>query len=154
MVALFGALHFHAISGETSMRVVTSEQARIRDELIHRRMQTPEQATAAVLANFRCEYCDLDFLDAQHPDNYHQWVGWDHLIPRWDGGGDAGDNLVCSCRVCNWIKHRWNPRTAFKGRSNPPSRDEMIKAARDYINNKKAKYDREVSQAWRDIVRK
>ena len=130
----------------------TPEEARIRDALVRSKIQTWDQATAGTLANFRCEYCGIDFLDATNPDNFYQWVGWDHLIPRSRGGPDDIDNLVCSCWVCNRIKQHWNPGDdeRFKGRSKPP-RDQLIEAAIDYIKKRKATKDRDV-QVWRDIV--
>ena len=41
----------------------------------------------------------------------------DHVVPRVDGGSDALDNLVASCRRCNLLKGR---RSVFlMGRSTP-----------------------------------
>ena len=131
--------------------LTTPEQIRIRDELV-KFSQTPKQATAGILANFRCEYCQLVFLDPQHPDNVFQWVGWDHLVPRCAGGSDEIDNLVCCCRVCNWVKRRFDPRKKFATRPNPPSRDELIDEAREHIKEKKLRYERDVTSRWRQIV--
>jgi hypothetical protein len=127
--------------------VTTAEERRIRDALVEGRKQDRKQATAGTLANFRCEYCKLDFLDPKHPENFYQWVGWDHLIPLVKGGPDDVDNLVCSCWVCNKIKLRYDPS---EGRSNP-SRAEMIEAASVYIKEERTKKYKEV-QEWRDIV--
>lgn len=133
---------------------LTPDQARIRDDLIRHCDQTWDQATAGILAGFRCEYCGIDFLDPTHPDNIHQWIGWDHLVPRSKpGGGDDINNRVCSCWVCNRIKRAWDPRNdeRLKGRSNP-SRDELIEAAREHIKKAKERYEREKTQRWRAIV--
>ncbi len=134
--------------------VTTSEQARIRNALVERRMQDWKQATAGTLADFHCEYCKLDFLDPKRPDNFLTWVGWDHLIPVAKDGSDDVDNLVCSCCVCNFVKGQWDPRTdeRFKGRLNAPPREELILAAYDHIKEKKKRKDQEEVQVWRDIV--
>ncbi len=138
------------------MREVTDpDKRRIRDTLVERGLQTLDQATAATLADFHCEYCDLDFLDANQPDNYHRWVGWDHLIPSSKGGANNVDNLVCSCAICNLVKGAWNPRhdQRFHNRSDEPTRDELVRAARDHIDKKKRCKDRWVQENWRAICR-
>jgi hypothetical protein len=49
--------------------VTTPEQRRIRDALVATGKQTPDQATAGVLADFCCEYCGVNFLDPKHPED-------------------------------------------------------------------------------------
>jgi HNH endonuclease len=143
--------------------VTTPEQARIRDHLVRECAQRPEHATAAILANFCCEYCKMDFLDPDQPDNHLHWIGWDHLIPRSKGGPDTVDNLACCCFICNRVKRAYDPRAAFtptdyfaaigSGHTPPsPSRERLVEVARNYIVKKKAEGDRTTSQLWREIV--
>jgi 5-methylcytosine-specific restriction endonuclease McrA len=132
--------------------VRTAEEARIRDELVAKGLQFRDQATIGTLADFRCEYCGLDFLDPERPENYRHWQ-WDHIVPKAKGGTTDIENIACACLMCNLLKGQWDPRHKFKDRPNPPSRDELIEAAKGRISEQKASLGRQV-QVWREVVRR
>lgn len=50
--------------------ITTADQRRRRDALVAKGLQTHEQATAGVLADFRCDYCGIAFLDPEHPTTF------------------------------------------------------------------------------------
>ena len=52
-------------------------------------------------ADFRCEYCGLDFLDGI---NALWQISIDHVRPRVASGKNSPDNLVAACKTCNSIK--------------------------------------------------
>jgi hypothetical protein len=58
------------------MRDVTDPKQRsICKALVETKLQNESQAIVGTLADFRCEYCGLDFLDPKQPDNFHRWRG-------------------------------------------------------------------------------
>lgn len=92
-----------------------------------------QEAKMGIESNFKCQYCGKDLLESV--DNYKEWQA-DHLIPQSLNGGNEVENLVLSCRTCNFIKSSWNPASVFEDKS--PTRTDLIKAATDYINSKRA----------------
>jgi HNH endonuclease len=135
---------------------MNEEEKKICTELVRLKKLKPEQAIAAVRADFRCEYCDLWFLDPKHPENNYQWEGFDHLVPRCANvrGTDDPDNIVCACQTCNKrVKLRWNPLDdpRFAGRRDRPSRAELITAVRDYIKMRRVLNEKAV-RSWRKIA--
>jgi hypothetical protein len=117
----------------------------IVERLVSAKLQLHWQASLGVRANFRCEYCGLEFLTCA--ENYRQWQ-WDHIEPRYRDGTDGFDNLACACRTCNWIKGRYNPRDRA---GIAATRDDLIKAATAYIQQQKAKIEQDLKR-WREIV--
>jgi 5-methylcytosine-specific restriction endonuclease McrA len=90
---------------------------------------------------FRCAYCDCDFLASFH--NYNSWV-WDHITPQSRGGDDTFDNIVITCRPCNFLKRDYLP--------SGDTRDDRISDARRYVQQLLAQYEAEVVSI-RDLVR-
>ncbi len=92
-------------------------------------------------ANYRCEYCELDFLASA--GNYKQWHV-DHIVPTSRGGDDSFDNKALACSVCNYHwKRAWDPRTtAGEG----AGRSTLIEAARKYIAERRARTEEEVKK--------
>ena len=97
-----------------------------------------ETATLGISANFKCEYCGLDFLES--PENYKLWQV-DHIIPKRAGGTDALNNKAVACRQCNMdFKSKWNPVETTK----TLSREELIERVRAYIKYKKSITQKEI----------
>ncbi len=85
-----------------------------------------------VRADFKCEYCGKDLLASV--ENYKEWQK-DHLIPQSAGGSDDMDNLVLTCKTCNFIKGRWNPLTYCE--TDKPTRDILLNSSKKYITSRK-----------------
>ena len=74
-------------------------------------------------ADFKCEYCGLDFFSSVGA--YKLWQQ-DHIDRH---AGDHLENLALACLVCNVkLKNRWTP-SAWQGMT----RSEKIKDARAYV---------------------
>ena len=91
--------------------------------------------------DFRCAYCDTDFLACFN--NYNSWV-WDHIIPRSLDGEDTFENIVICCRPCNFLKHAYLPSGS--------TRDERIADARRYVQQLRVQNEEEVVSI-RNLVR-
>lgn len=86
-----------------------------------------------VSCNFLCEYCGKDFLAST--DNYKDWHT-DHLIPQHKGGLHDEDNLVQSCKHCNFFKGKFDPR--IKATANA-TREELLTIAKEEIRARRQK---------------
>ena len=92
-------------------------------------------AQLCIRARFKCEYCDLDFLES--PVAYKQ-IQFDHIVPRRAKGPDSDENLAVVCRTCNMDrKSRWNP--AEKAVSPGASRSELVAACRQRVRGQREK---------------
>ncbi|MGY3614856.1 HNH endonuclease [Bradyrhizobium sp. USDA 10063] len=92
-------------------------------------------------ADFKCEYCGLDFLAS--PENYKQWQ-CDHIVPRRRGGSEDFDNLAATCRTCNFsFKGHWDPR---KRVGPSATRACLIKAAKWYIAERKRLTEQQIAR--------
>lgn len=60
-----------------------------------------------VRADFKCEYCGLDFL-ASFNECFN--VQLDHIQPRSNGGSEEESNLAACCTTCNSLKWAYVPR--------------------------------------------
>ena len=80
----------------------------------------------ALPLDFRCPYCDTDFLASY--DNFYSW-NCDHIVPLSRGGDNDAENLVSCCRTCNALKRSYVPI----GNTRP----ERIADARRYIQEKR-----------------
>jgi 5-methylcytosine-specific restriction endonuclease McrA len=99
-----------------------------------------------IRANFKCEYCDKDFLASV--ENYKEWQK-DHIIPLSQGGLDNMDNLALCCRTCNVnVKGRWNPLTVVE---NGQDRALLVEAVREYVITRRTEILAEVLNV-RDVV--
>jgi 5-methylcytosine-specific restriction endonuclease McrA len=93
-----------------------------------------ETAKRAVIADFKCEYCDRDLLASV--DDYKSFED-DHIVPLSLGGSEHGDNIAFACRTCNFhAKHKWDPR---KGGENK-SREELIRASRAHVSRRREQF--------------
>lgn len=93
-----------------------------------------EQVKLAIRAKCKCEYCGKDMFESI--DSYKLWQV-DHIIPRSSGYEmcEEFDNKAIACTQCNKdIKGRWNPVGEI-GESK--TRDEYIKATKEYIKEKR-----------------
>lgn len=94
-------------------------------------------------SDFRCVYCGKDFLSSV--DNYNEWQK-DHIIPQSKGGDKENkDNLVASCKTCNFIKGKYSPKEG--------SRVDMLADAMKYIQNKRAEKQKEINEMRLLILR-
>lgn len=124
-----------------------NDQALVRD-IVAAGLLTADQAEVAVRAKFKCEYCGFDFLKSS--EHYRQWC-WDHIVPRYRGGGEEPDNKAAACHICNLLKGVFDPSDAGKN----VLRSEKIKVAQEYIRPLKIerdKWEEEHIQRFRDIV--
>lgn len=105
------------------------------------------ESTARVYlrAKFRCEYCDLNFLES--PVNFKQ-IEVDHIVPRSAGGTESEENLAAVCRTCNvrW-KSRWNPRKQVT--SQVATRADLVSACREYVRERPKKTSEEIARILR-----
>ncbi len=109
-----------------------------KDEVIRQLVATGRWGKSEVAArrgyraNFHCEYCGRDLLSSV--DNYKAW-NEEHIIPKKSGGKENDDNnIAVACDTCNRLKGRWNPSLVCGPKA---SREELIKAAREYIESKR-----------------
>jgi 5-methylcytosine-specific restriction endonuclease McrA len=98
-------------------------------------------ARQGIKQEFRCAYCDVDFLACFN--TYNSWT-WDHIIPRSQDGEDTFENIVICCRTCNFLKRDYLPSGA--------TRDERIADARRNVQQLRAQYEAEVVSI-RSLVR-
>lgn len=116
------------------------EHARIVEQLRNYRIGE-WNANIGLEQDFRCAYCDKDFLASF--DNYNSWQ-WDHIIPQsLDGEHNCGNIAVC-CKTCNWLKNAYAPIGE--------TRLERITDARRYIQQRRLRYEAEVAEI-RDLIR-
>ena len=104
---------------------------------------SPEQVQLAIRAKCRCEYCGKNMLESV--DNYKLWQV-DHIIPRSSRYEDCDNinNKAITCTQCNKdLKSRWNPASQL---GYGKSRDEYIKATKDYITNKRLEKETELEK--------
>jgi 5-methylcytosine-specific restriction endonuclease McrA len=90
---------------------------------------------------FRCAYCDKDFLASF--DNYNSWQ-WDHIIPQSLNGEHNCENIVLCCKTCNWLKNTYSP--------NGNTKSERVADARRYVQQRRIGFEAEVTEI-RELVR-
>jgi 5-methylcytosine-specific restriction endonuclease McrA len=83
--------------------------------------------------DFRCVYCDLDFLASY--DNYYLW-SLDHIIPRSFNGDDTFENIAVCCKPCNFLKLAYPPIGS--------TREERIVDARRYVQQQRSRQETKV----------
>jgi 5-methylcytosine-specific restriction endonuclease McrA len=116
-----------------------------REELTNT-LQTPpltwpsRDIALSVQHDFRCAFCGHDLVASVEALDLWQI---DHLHPKSDARDDALENLVLSCKLCNWLKMAYIPRGT--------TRDERIADAWRYIQPRLAKH-RERWEKVRDAV--
>ncbi len=119
---------------------------RIINELVKTGKWGRAQAERGVRANFKCEYCDKDLLTSV--ENFKEWQE-DHIIPSSKCGNDDDSNIAVSCRTCNVnVKSRWNPLDVVPDNH---SREDLIKAVREYVTKRRTELLAEVSD-FRKII--
>lgn len=120
------------------------EEASFRESVVEQVVATkkwsPETARLAERADFRCEYCGLDFLES--PANY-KLLQVDHIVPLSRGGSITDfDNLAIACKPCNFSFKRWYDPRIKAGQD--ASRQALIEAANEYIKQKKTTTEQEL----------
>jgi 5-methylcytosine-specific restriction endonuclease McrA len=95
----------------------------------------------ALRAQFRCEYCDRDFIISMGDIYDYDALLLDCIVPRakWPEGENDFDNLAVSCRACKFLKGIWDPRDPTDPNLSDPmdpnlSRAELIKRMREYLS--------------------
>ena len=96
--------------------------------------------------DFKCAYCDKDLLESV--DNFKEWQK-DHIVPSSKGGLDEDTNLALSCRTCNFIKSRWDPRLRLG--SNPTKAD-LVNVAREHVSEKRKEAQSEIN-SYLEIIK-
>lgn len=102
-----------------------------------------EQVQLAIRAKCKCEYCGKNMLESV--DNYKLWQV-DHIIPKSSRyeNCEEFENKAIACAQCNKdIKSRWNPASQL---GYGKSRDEYIKATKEYITNKRQEKEIELDK--------
>ena len=79
----------------------TDLQTRIMNDLQKHHRFGEWSAKHGINQDFRCAYCDRDFLASF--DNYDSWQ-FDHIIPSSRDGNHAYENIVVCCKTCNFLK--------------------------------------------------
>jgi 5-methylcytosine-specific restriction endonuclease McrA len=119
----------------------SSDEERIVSELVATGKWSDRFVRLSLRADFKCEYCGLDFLAS--PENYKQWQ-CDHIVPKKHGGSEDFDNIAATCRNCNFsFKGHWDPRTQA-GRD--ATRADLIKAAKWYIGERKRLTEQQIAR--------
>ncbi len=77
--------------------------------------------------DFRCHYCHRDFLASI--EDYDMWQT-DHLIPRSKQGLDAIENKLFACKLCNFVKRNFDPRSKA---SENATFEELAKIASEHV---------------------
>ena len=93
----------------------------------------------AIKTGFQCEYCGSDFFAAI--EHYYAFEV-EHIVPRGRGPeiDEAPENLTVSCRTCNRLKRRWDPRSRV---GDSATREQLIEAARKYVlEQRQEKFER------------
>lgn len=113
-----------------------NETDRIVKQLLALGYWSERSAVVATRAEFKCEYCDLEFYAT--PENYKLWET-DHIVPRRRrADADNLENLAAACLVCNSkFKGQFDPR--IEAGSNA-TREQLIAAVRQYIVEQKQKF--------------
>jgi 5-methylcytosine-specific restriction endonuclease McrA len=85
-----------------------------------------------------CQYCGLNGCE------FGKWrqLTIDHLLPENSGGTNEPPNLIVACNRCNQLKENF-VKGANINLNNIPPRDELIKMARDYVDQNRKK-DQEI----------
>ena len=115
----------------------------IMHELIANHGWNPRTLDLAIRARFRCEYCGRNIR--QSIDDY-DGVVLEHIKPKHKYPELEYDdnNIAISCRLCNHLKHTWNP----SDQECPDlSREELIQRVKDHL-----KESRENEHQRHDIV--
>lgn len=108
----------------------------------------------AINTGFRCEYCQSDFFATI--ESYYAFEV-EHIVPRGRGPeiDEAPENLTVSCRTCNRLKRRWDPRSKV---GDFATRKQLIEAAREFVleqrKEKFARIEEERDEALRILARK
>lgn len=102
----------------------------ISEALVSKLKWSTVSAELGLSANFRCEYCGLDFLSSV--ENYKQWQ-IDHILPAsiYPEKINDPENKALACRTCNFdLKKNWD---VSKVVSSNASRIDKIKAIQKYL---------------------
>jgi len=83
---------------------------------------TPTRRNIFLRDDYTCQYCGV-----KNPDK----LTLDHVLPKWQGGKDSWENLVCACFKCNSKKGGRTPSEASMPLLNQPRKD----GGRRYYNN-------------------
>lgn len=117
-----------------------NDDEQIVKEMVAKGKWSDEQVRIGLRAQFRCEYCGLDFYAS--PENYKQWER-EHIVPLTKGGTESFDNLAAACRTCNYcFKRSWDPRE-YAGEN--ATRPELIAAAQRYIRERKQLTEQQIA---------
>jgi 5-methylcytosine-specific restriction endonuclease McrA len=139
------------LNSQTNVKSAKEDNMNIRQKIVEDLVATGKwsRGTAELgeRANYRCEYCDRDFLESA--ESYKLWQV-DHIVPI-SAGGDPVDqnNMAIACKQCNWdFKSRWDPREDVGSNA---TREQLISAVRNHISKQKLKTLQEVMTV-REIV--
>ena len=106
-----------------------------------------EAARDGERAGYRCTYCNRDLLACA--DNYRMWQG-DHIVPLFAEGADTPGNIALSCRPCNMLKGKWDPRSVAGPAA---TRDELIQAVKGYLHDRRGQILEEVHRV-KEIIKR
>ena len=110
-------------------------------------------ATSYVRYRGRCAYCLCDLLADRQG---YATAQIDHLLPQacYPDLEGTPDNWVLSCSLCNHTKRDWDPLEGKGGEdagvvlADDRRRGELIAAAREYIENRRAM---KVDKEWNEV---
>ena len=103
----------------------------------------------AIKTGFRCAYCGSDFFATI--EHYYAFEV-EHIVPRGRGPeiDEAPENLTVSCRTCNRLKRRWDPRSRV---GDSATREQLIEAARKYVLEERQKKFERIKQEREEALR-
>jgi 5-methylcytosine-specific restriction endonuclease McrA len=113
----------------------------LRKELVRNHRFGSDMVDISFRAGFKCEYCSTDMLGSV---DAYEW-NWEreHIIPTSADGPDVLDNWAMSCRVCNQLKGKWDPRTRC---GDSPGRDDLVVASRAYVQELRVERQAELTK--------
>jgi 5-methylcytosine-specific restriction endonuclease McrA len=109
-----------------------------RDAIVREKWD-PATLELAIKTQFKCHYCDLDFLSSV---NAYDSIEVEHIVPK-DPGSDDASNKTLVCRTCNKMKRRWNPALHV---ANASDRNTLLSAAKEHVKAKRKEKAQEIER--------
>lgn len=86
-----------------------------------------EAVVLGLKQEFRCKYCKRDLLATI--EDYDVWQ-FDHVVPVSKQGADMMENKVVACKLCNFAKRSFDPRSNVDEHA---TAEQLLNAAENYV---------------------